>query len=161
ALIFILLIAFCIVGALAGFGAYYYSLGGNIGNADNRQTKGTDAPGHGTTPPKEEPKTDKQPRTESPPKAEEQPEDITKEQDPHHNPVGKPAPLPVAPPLPIVAPGHKPVEHGWITLQPTAAQTAKRGGRVSLNDRVVREDCKGEVRIEVAPVNPDTKIKGT
>src|SRR5262249_60544681 len=42
ALIFILLIAFCIVGALAGFGAYYYSLGGNIGNADTPQTKGTD-----------------------------------------------------------------------------------------------------------------------
>jgi hypothetical protein len=155
-MLFALLVVFCVVGGLAGFGVYYYSLRGKAGDPDNRQTKGPDVPPSGTTPPQEEPKKDKPTRNDPPNE-----EDVTKPEDPKPNPGGKPIRDPVGPPVPVVDPDPKPMKQGRLTLLSIPAQTAKQGDRVTLNVRVLREDCKGDVRIDVVPVNPDTKIKGT
>src|SRR5581483_3737107 len=86
-------------------------------------------------------------------------EDVSQQDEPKQ-PGGKPFRDPLPDPGPLGKPDPKPMKQERLALLPIPAQSVKAGESVKVTVNIRREDCKGDVRIELVPVNPSSQIKG-
>jgi WD40 repeat protein len=157
----LLLAAFVIVGlgvllllGAAGAAAWYFW---------GEPSKGPTAEVKKNEPEPEPKKTDKEEPADKEKPKEEQP----KEEDPPNRPDRKPVRDKPArdkiddrpPPMRNPDPEPMPMKPGRLTLSPIPQQTLKAGERAALNVSVFREDCKGDVRIDIAGGLPYVRLE--